>query len=59
QIGQSPLSHHMRILCESGIVRGRREGKWTHYSISPEGSARASALLSELTEVRENDDANT
>ncbi|MEG2138607.1 MAG: metalloregulator ArsR/SmtB family transcription factor, partial [Oscillospiraceae bacterium] len=31
QIGQSTLSHHMRILCASGIVRGRREGKWTHY----------------------------
>ena len=33
-IGQSTLSHHMKILVESGIVITRKEGKWTHYSIS-------------------------
>ena len=32
QIGQSTLSHHMKILCESGVVVGRKEGKWTSYS---------------------------
>ena len=53
QIGQSTLSHHMRILCASGIVRGRREGKWTHYSISPEGRADAQALLGALTATKE------
>ncbi|MEG1857883.1 MAG: metalloregulator ArsR/SmtB family transcription factor [Pseudoflavonifractor sp.] len=52
QIGQSTLSHHMRILCDSGIVRARTQGKWTHYSISPEGSAYARALLVQLTEPR-------
>ena len=30
-IGQSTLSHHMKILCESGVVQGRKEGKWTYY----------------------------
>ena len=29
-ISQPTLSHHMKILCESGIVTGRKEGKWTH-----------------------------
>lgn len=48
-IGQSTLSHHMRILCESGIVRCRQEGKWTHYSLSPEGCERAKRLLDEFT----------
>ena len=24
----------MKILCDSGIVEGRKEGKWTHYKIS-------------------------
>ena len=28
-IGQSTLSHHMKILCESGVVVARKEGKWT------------------------------
>lgn len=36
-ISQPTLSHHMKILCDSGIVIGRRDGKWTHYSISSEG----------------------
>ena len=48
-ISQSTLSHHMRILCESGIVRCRQEGKWTHYSLSPEGCERAKRLLDEFT----------
>ena len=45
QISQSTLSHHMKILCDSGIVTGRKEGKWTYYSISKEGSRKASELL--------------
>ena len=27
----------MKILCDSGIVIGRKEGKWMHYSISENG----------------------
>ena len=46
---QSSLSYHMKILCESGLVVGREEGKWTHYRISREGSARAVALLRDIT----------
>ena len=37
QITQPTLSHHMKILCDSGIVVGRKEGKWMHYSISDKG----------------------
>lgn len=50
QISQSTLSHHMKILCESGVVKGRKEGKWTHYSIDEEGKERAVQLLKEITE---------
>lgn len=50
---QSSLSYHMKILCDSGIVTGREEGKWTHYRISPEGSARAVELLREITATAE------
>ena len=49
QISQSTLSHHMKILCDSGIVASRKDGKWTHYSISGEGSRRAAELLGILT----------
>ncbi len=33
-ITQPTLSHHMKVLCESGIVLARKEGKWTHYSLN-------------------------
>lgn len=36
-ITQPTLSHHMKILCDSGIVEGRKEGKWMYYSISATG----------------------
>lgn len=51
KIGQSALSYHMKILCESGIVVSRQEGKWTHYRISESGSTYAIKRLSEITVV--------
>ena len=36
-ISQSTLSHHMKLLCDSGLVDYRKEGKWMHYSLSEEG----------------------
>ena len=48
-ICQSTLSHHMKILCESGIIDSRKEGKWTYYFMSNEGTERAKDLLKELT----------
>ena len=46
---QSGLSYHMKILCDSGLVAGRQEGKWTHYHLDPQGRDRALSLLKELT----------
>lgn len=48
-MGQSALSYHMKILCESGIVDSRPEGKWTHYRLSEAGSKHAAELLLQLT----------
>ena len=48
-ISQPTLSHHMKILCDSGIVLGRKEGKWMHYRISPEGVQIAKEYLDSLT----------
>ena len=45
QITQSTLSHHMKILCDAGVVQGRKDGKWVYYSISPEGADCARKLL--------------
>ena len=50
-ITQPTLSHHMKILCDSGIVAGRRDGKWTYYSISETGVAAAQQYLDGLTNI--------
>lgn len=36
EITQPTLSHHMKILCECGLVDIRKEGKWSHYSLNCE-----------------------
>ncbi|MDD4297995.1 MAG: metalloregulator ArsR/SmtB family transcription factor [Ruminiclostridium sp.] len=48
-MAQSTLSYHMKILCESGIVDSRQDGKWTHYKLSARGSSSALELLKTLT----------
>lgn len=48
QITQPTLSHHMKILCDAGIVIGRKEGKWMHYSISEDGVEVAIKYLESL-----------
>ena len=48
QITQPTLSHHMKILCDAGVVVGRKEGKWMHYSISEIGLENVMNYLNEL-----------
>ena len=47
-ISQPTLSHHMKILCDAGIVNGRKDGKWTHYSMCCEGVRKVRALMKDL-----------
>ena len=46
---QSGLSYHMKILCDSGLVVSRQEGKWTHYRLSEAGRDKAVKLLLAIT----------
>lgn len=48
-ITQPTMSHHMKILCDSGIVAGRKEGKWMYYSISEEGLEAVIEYLNQFT----------
>ena len=48
-VTQPTLSHHMKILCDAGIVDSRKDGKWTHYKISNEGRGNIIKLLEEIT----------
>ena len=45
KISQPTLSHHMRILVDAGLVVGRKEGKWMHYSLSNDARGRVLELL--------------
>lgn len=52
-IGQSTLSHHIKLMCVSGIVKSRKSGTATYYSINPDGAASAIELLRRLTGVKD------
>ena len=56
-ISQPTLSHHMKILCDSGLVKGRKEGKWMHYSLCKEGAINLEAYITELFQPKMNIDA--
>ena len=50
-ITQPTLSHHMKILCDAGLVTPRREGKWTHYTLCATGKKQAQDALQCITEA--------
>ena len=54
QITQPTLSHHMKILCDAGVVVGRKEGKWMHYSISEIGLENVMKYLNQFSKVKGN-----
>ena len=58
-ITQPTLSHHMKILCDSGIVEGRKEGTWMHYSISKDGTEYARNCFDILTNTDNSKDTQS
>ena len=53
QITQPTLSHHMKTLCDCKLVSGRKEGKWTYYSLNDETVTPLRAFLEEVTSAKE------
>lgn len=49
EITQPTLSHHMKILCDCGLVETRKEGKWSHYSLNCETLQSFKAFISSLS----------
>lgn len=47
-ISQSTLSHHMKLLCEAGLVACEKDGKWVHYALDRNGLEKAANILCEL-----------
>jgi len=52
-MSQSTLSHHMKILCESGLVKGRNEGKWTYYSLDDDSISKTEQFFYAITSAKE------
>ena len=53
EMSQSTLSHHMKLLCECGLVNGRNEGKWTYYSLDTGTIGKAQQFLCAISSVKE------
>lgn len=49
KITQPTLSHHMKILCQCGLVSMTKEGKWAHYSLNCETFTAFTEYLVKLT----------
>jgi ArsR family transcriptional regulator len=53
-ITQPTLSYHMRILTESGIVNGNRDGAWMHYTLNSEMANHITEYWKNLISKKEN-----
>ncbi len=50
-LGQSTLSHHLKLMCVSGIIKSNKRGTATYYSVNVDGAKAAVKLLCELTGI--------
>ena len=48
QVTQPTLSHHMKILVESGLVAPKKDGKWVRYSLN---NSAFRGLISEIEKI--------
>lgn len=44
-LSQPTVSHHMRILVESGLLHREQRGRWVHFSVNREAMADLAAVL--------------
>lgn len=50
-VSQSTLSHHMKILTDAKIVNIRKDGKWSHYSLSSDGIEKVIEYFKKLSSI--------
>lgn len=58
-ITQPTLSYHMKILTDSGIVIGNREGAWMHYSLDNKKAIQIAEYLKDITSSKKDCICNT
>ncbi len=47
-ITQPTLSHHMKVLCDSGLVTARKSGQWSYYSLNRDKLEELKSFLDSL-----------
>jgi ArsR family transcriptional regulator len=52
-ITQPTLSHHMNTLCDCGLVKGRKDGKWIYYSLNNETMQDFKVFLEKITTAKQ------
>ena len=51
-VGQSLMSHHLRILREAGLVETERRGTWAYYRLVPGAIARLHGVFEPVGDVQ-------
>lgn len=52
-ITQPTLSHHMKTLCDCGLVNARKVGKWIFYSLKNENIQAFKDFINEITNCKD------
>lgn len=48
QLSQPTISHHMKVLTDSGLVAARKSGRWVYYRLDRAGFQALAAWLADL-----------
>lgn len=54
QISQSTLSYHMKVLMETNIINGYKDGNWIRYSLNKERATELIDFIVHITSEKEN-----
>lgn len=49
-LAQPTISHHLKVLCDAGLLVSRKSGLWRFYSPDPEGLQKINELPALITE---------
>ena len=47
-VSEAATSQHLRILREAGLVKGEKQGYWTHYALQPEAFEQLALALRQM-----------
>lgn len=52
-VSQPTISHHLKVLRESGLVSSQRRGTWVHYRVEAEATGDLLSALTRAVDVNE------